>query len=462
MCKFLYVFLILFSLSAFSADKKPNILFILTDDQRFDNLSCYGNPLFKTPNIDKLADQGTRFTEMFVTTSICATSRASIFSGLNETTHGFTFGKPPLSEKIMDSSYPVLLRKYGYKTGFAGKFGVNLEKNKKKIREMFDVYKPINRNPYHKKMPDGSTRHETELIGDEACKMMEQFKDGPFCISMSFNATHAEDSDKVPGTGHFPWPKAVDGMYEDVTFPKPLHDTEEYRKTLPEFFTNLQTSMNRFRYHWRWDTPEKYQINMRAYARMTTGIDNVVGRVRAKLKELNLDKNTVIIYTADNGYFMGNRGFAGKWSHWEESLRVPLVIHDPRSAKVQVSSQMALNIDLTPTILDFAGVQIPSHYQGHSLKNIVEGNTPSEWRTSFFCEHQMNHKQIPKWEGIRNKRFIYAHYFEKNYEFFHDLKKDPQQLKNLINDPEYASIIKELRAEREAKKKEYLANPIRK
>jgi len=461
MYKYFYLFFICSSLFIFADSKKPNIVFILTDDQRFDNLSCYGNKLIKTPHLDTLAEQGTRFSEMFVTTSICATSRASIFSGLNETTHGFTFGKPPVSEKIMNSSYPILLRKNGYKTGFTGKFGVRLAKNKEKIKEMFDVYKSFG-GPRHYKQKDGSLRHSTELNGDNACDMMEQFKDGPFCISVSFGATHAVDGNKKPGDGHFPWPKATNGMYEDITFPTPLHDTEEYRKTLPEFFTNPDTSMNRFRYYWRWDEPEKFQINMRAYARMTTGIDNVVGRMRAKLKELKLDQNTIIIYTADNGFFMGNRGFAGKWSHWEESLRVPLIIHDPRNTKTQVSKKISLNIDLTPTILEYAGIEIPKHYQGRSLKGIVDGKAPAAWRTSFFCEHHMNNKQIPKWEGIRNERFTYAHYYERDYEFFHDREKDPQQLRNLINDPEYKPIIEKMRAERKAKKKEFLANPIRK
>ena len=460
MCKFICFVFGLFILAG-SAAEKPNILFILTDDQKFDNLSCYGNKLFQTPNIDRLASQGTRFTNMFVTTSICAASRATLFSGLVESTHGYTFGKKPLSEKIMDQSYPVLMRKNGYKTGFTGKFGVNLDNGKKKIKEMFDVYMPLS-GPKHYKQKDGSMRHSTELNGDNACEMMEQFKDGPFCISVSFGATHAVDGNKKPGDGHYPWPKSVNGMYEDITFPKPLLDNEEYRKTLPEFFRDTKTSMNRFRYFWRWDTPEKYQTNMRAYARMTTGIDNVVGRMLAKLKELGLDKNTVVIYTADNGYFMGNRGFAGKWSHWEESLRVPLVIHDPRSPKAQVNANMVLNIDLTATMLKYAGIPVPGHYQGKSLDGIVQGEKPTGWRTSYFCEHQMVNKQIPRWEGIRNERYVYAHYYDYNYEFFHDLQKDPLQEKNLIDDPAYSSIIKELKAEREKKKNEYLNNPIRK
>ena len=460
MCRFLYLLLLAFTFTGMSQDKKPNIIFILTDDQRFDNLSCYGNKLFKTPNIDKLASQGTRFSNMFVTTSICAASRATIFTGLVETTHNFTFRKPPLSKKMMDHSYPILLRKSGYKTGFTGKFGVKLEGGKEKINEMFDVYKSFG-GPRHYKQKDGSTRHSTELNGDNACQMIEEFKDSPFCISVSFGATHAVDGNKKPGDGHFPWPKETNGMYDDVTFPTPLLDNDEYRKTLPEFFTNTETSMNRFRYYWRWDEPEKFQINMRAYARMTTGIDNVVGRIVAKLKDLKLDKNTIIIYTADNGFFMGNRGFAGKWSHWEESLRVPLVIYDPRNPNSQVSEKMVLNTDLTATMVEAAGLKVPSHYQGKSLLPIIKGEKPSDWRTSYFCEHQMEHKQIPRWEGIRTERYIYAHYYDKDYEFFHDIEKDPLQKTNLINNPEYKSIIQKLKAERDAKKKEYLANPIR-
>ncbi len=423
--------------------QRPNILFLLVDDQRNDTLGCAGHPILKTPVIDKLAYEGVRFRNAFVTTSICAASRASIFTGLHERTHGFTFGTPPIPEKYTDTSYPALLRDSGYRTGFIGKFGVSVIKGTRP--EMFDFFKPLHRNPYFHKQEDGSLRHETALAGDHAIEFLRNNPDGkPFCLSVSFNAVHAEDSDKKD---HYPWPKAVDGMYEDVEIPPPRLDDPEIFESQPEF---LKESLNRQRYFWRWDTPEKYQKNMRAYFRMISGVDHTIGRIREELKKLDLDKNTVIIYTADNGYYMGDRGFAGKWSHYEESLRVPLIVYDPRlpqSKRGKLQDPMALNIDLTSAMLELASVDVPEHYQGRSLVPLVQGKTKDQWRDDFFCEHLMEHEAIPKWEGVRGKRYVYARYFEQEpvYEFLHDLKKDPDQLKNFVSDPEYKTILEDMR-----------------
>jgi arylsulfatase A-like enzyme len=457
-----YLLAALLYLSAtLTAAEKPNILFILTDDQRFDNLSCYGNEIFKTPEIDKIAARGVRFENTFITTPICAASRASIFSGLFETTHGFTFGMKALSPAIMKNSYPALLKAHGYKTGFTGKFGVRLADNKKIISQMFDTFKPAH-GPFLKKMKDGRRQHTDEISGEEAMKMMEDFKDSPFCISVSFRSTHADDGNHQAGIGHFPYPEAVKNMYKDVTFPMPKFDTKEYHKTLPDFLTDPKTSMNRFRYFWRWDTKEKYQKNMQAYARMTTGIDTIVGRLQAKLKELNLDKKTIVIYTADNGFSMGKRGFAGKWNHFEESLRVPLIIHDPRLEKptIQSRSEVTLNIDLTATMLDLAGIERPVHYQGKSLVPFLSSKTPATWRDYFFCEHRMNNPRIPKWQGIRGSKYTYANYYENNYEFLYDRQKDPEQLKNLAKSPEYKEILQDMRRDSEAHRRNYLNSPI--
>ncbi|MFT5495142.1 MAG: choline-sulfatase [Kiritimatiellia bacterium] len=430
------------------AHAAPNILFFLVDDQRNDTLGCAGHPIVKTPNVDGLAEQGVRFSNMFVTTAICASSRASIFTGLHERTHGYTFGTPPISEEHALASYSALLRKAGYRTGHIGKYGVSIANGAAMQKAMFDVFIPRNRNPYHKKMPDGTTRHETELNGDDAITFLkEQSKDQRFALQVSFNAVHAEDGDKRPGVGHFPWPKAVDGMYEDITIPPPRLDDPAIFEALPPF---MKTSMNRDRWHWRWDTPEKYQTNIRAYFRMISGVDHTIGRVLAELKAQGFDENTVVIYTGDNGYYMGDRGFAGKWSHFDQSQRVPLIIRDPKAPKAQqgvrVDETMALNIDLPATMLDYAGVERPSHYQGASLKPLVYQETPATWRDDFFCEHLMNNAAIPKWEGVRGVRYKYARYFEADVEFLHDLKKDPDELQNLASNPEYKEVLDQMRA----------------
>ena len=434
--------ILLFAALSLPAAQRPNIIFFLSDDHRWDRLGCAGHPFLKTPNIDKLAAEGARFPNMFVTTSICAASRASILTGLYERTHGYTFGTPPVSEKHSLTSYPALLKKAGYRTGFIGKFGVGIRQAERK--QMFDLFHPIGRGPYFKKQKDGSLRHETELCGDKAIEFLKNNPKGKsFCLSVSFNASHAEDRDKRPGIGHFPWPKAVDGMYEDVKIGAPRLSDPKVFAAHPKF---MKESMNRDRWFWRWDTPEKYHVNLRAYYRMISGFDNTIGRVLGELKKLKLDSNTIIIFSGDNGYYEGQRGFAGKWSHYEESLRVPLVIYDPRAPKVRrgkLPENMALNLDIPATILDYANVKIPDHYQGRSLQLLIASGGSRQWRTDTFCEHLMHNADIPKWEGVRGSRFVYARYFEQKpvYEYLHDLKSDPDQLKNLAADPKYAKEL---------------------
>lgn len=432
------------------AEKRPNILFILVDDQRFDSLGCAGHPVLQTPNIDRLAANGVRFENMFVTTSICMASRACIFTGLTETGHGYTGGGKPATPVIgadVDTSFPTLLRQAGYRTGFFGKQHVKFQEGNGAMDRMFDVQEKIGRKPYFKQQPDGSERHEAELIGDRSVEFLAaQPKDQPFCLYMSFNVSHAEDGDKRPGIGHFPWPKAVDGMYEDIDPAPPRLGDPKYFEALPGF---MQESMNRDRWYWRWDTPEKYAINMRAYMRMLTGMDRVVGRVLEKLEEQRMADNTVVIYTADNGYYMGDRGLAGKWSHFDQSLRVPLIIYDPRLPKGQRNRVVAppvLNIDLPASMLELAGLEVPEKYQGRSLLPVFNGKMPADWRTDHFHEHHNNHPSIPKWRGVRNERYSYARYYEEGYEFLHDLEADPDQLKNFAGDPEYKQVLESLRA----------------
>jgi alpha-L-rhamnosidase len=425
--------------------KRPNIILLLTDDQRNDTLGCAGHPVVRTPNIDKLAARGVRFENCFVTTSICAASRASIFTGLYERTHGYTFGKPPVLQEYTLASYPVLLKRSGYRTGFIGKFGCSLEGQE----EMFDYRKYVP-GPGYIRQPDGSELESTDVMGNLAKEFLKAADDRPFCLSVSFHAAHADDSNLTPGKGHYPYPQGVSHLYSDQTMPDPNLSDPGYYDTLPEF---LKTSMNRKRFHWRWDTREKYQTNMRAYFRMLSGIDNVVGQLVETLKKKGLADNTVIIYTADNGYFMSDRGFAGKWNHFEQSLRVPLVVYDPRlpeGKQGRVVEPMALNIDLAPTMLELARLEIPKHYQGRSLTPVIEKNTLGNpgWRDEFYCEHLMENPIIPRWEGVRNQRYKYARYFDQvpTFEFLHDLEKDPTELKNLASDPNYKPILKQLRA----------------
>ncbi|MDA0589211.1 MAG: sulfatase [Planctomycetota bacterium] len=436
------MFLAVVSSSAVAANR-PNVIFFLSDDHRADFLSCAGHPIVKTPVIDSLAEKGVRFENAFVTTSICAASRATLFTGLWERSHKYTFGTPDIAAPMIDASYPAVLKRAGYRTGFVGKFGVSAGPGG--TAKMFDSFVPLNRNKYWKKQPDGSLRHLTDITGDKSIEFIESCSaNKPFCLSVSFNAPHAEDNDKAD---HFPWPETENGLYEDVTIPPPLVSTD-FWKTLPEFF---HKSMHRGRFFWRWDTEEKYQKNVKAYYRMLTGLDRNMGRVLKALGEKGLAENTIVIFMGDNGYYKGSRGFAGKWSHFEESLRVPLVIYDPRlpeNRRGQVLQQMALNVDVPATILGNALGQAHETYQGRDLSPLIDDFAVGPWRTDFFCEHLMDNAGIPKYEGVRGERYVYARYFQNlpEGEFLHDLKEDPLQLKNLATSAEHAAILKKMRS----------------
>ncbi len=425
--------------------EKPNIIFFLADDQRWDQMGCAGHPVIQTPNVDQLAREGVRFRNMFVTTSICAASRASIFTGHYERSHRYTFGTVPIAKQQTSLSYPALLKQNGYQTGFVGKFGVRVDRGV--TDEMFHYFKPLGTNPYHKPQPDGSTRHVSQIAGDLAIEFLsQQVKDKPFCLSVSFNAPHAEDSDKQD---HYPFPKAVAHLYEDSTIAPPRMAAPEIFESQPEF---LKQGLNRQRYFWRWDTDEKYQKNIRGYYRMISGVDHVVGRVMKQLEAAGLSQNTILVYAGDNGYYLGQRGFAGKWSHYEESLRVPLVIHDPRAkvaARGKQVDPIALNIDIPATILELAGVEVPESYQGRGLGPLLAGDKPDDWRTDFLCEHLLHMPGgIPKYEGVRGERWVYARYFEQDppFEFLHDLENDPDQLINHATDSKFASQLATMRS----------------
>jgi choline-sulfatase len=443
-----------------AADKQPNIVFFFTDDQTTSTLGCYGNSVVQTPNIDALAARGTRFSNMFVSQSICWVSRTSILSGLTGRSYG-TYGNHELARsEAVDTIYPDLLRAAGYRTGFFGKWHATMPEGYRPP-DHFDQYEAISRNPYYKQQADGSLKHETDLIVDRGIEFIKnQPKDQPFALNMWFNACHAEDADRRPGIGHFPWPQSTDGMYEDIEIAPPRLNSPSIFDNLPDF---LRTTINRERYFWRWNTPQKYQTNMRAYYRMVSGIDKAMGRFLDALQAAGLADNTIVVYSADNGYYMGNRGLTGKWSHFEESLRVPLIVADPRVApehRGQVTDALALNLDLPATFLDWAHVAVPERYQGRSLQPIVADQPPEDWRSDTFHEHFAVRTRIPAFEGVRNKQFKYARYIDHgNHEFLHDLKNDPDELVNLASDPGFADTLQAMR-ERTTEYVKQLGGPL--
>ena len=438
--------LILVCSSVGRAADRPNIVFFFTDDQTTSTLGCYGNDVVQTPNIDQLASQGTRFSNAFVSHSICWVSRTTILTGLTGRTYGIPGARDQARPEAVQTLYSDILRDNGYRTGYFGKWHAKMPKSFKK-EDHFDEFQAIGRNPFYKKQADGSIRHETEVIVDRGIDFVKsQPKGKPFALNMWFNSCHAEDGDRRPGIGHFAWPRAVDGMYDDITIAPPKLNDPAIFEALPDF---LKTTINRERFFWRWNTEQRYQTNVRAYYRMVSGIDGAIGRFRKMLEQQGLAENTIIVYSADNGYYMGNRGLAGKWSHYDESLRVPMIVMDPRVSQDQqgkVASEIALNLDLPATFLDWAGVEVPSNYQGRSLQSVVANDSVQEWRTDSFHEHFAVRNRIPAFEGIRNDQFKYVRYVDHDRtEFLHDLKNDPNELVNLAGDSKFEAMLTAMR-----------------
>ncbi|MGK0300704.1 MAG: arylsulfatase A-like enzyme, partial [Planctomycetota bacterium] len=390
----LLAFLLLVS-SAIAQQQPRNLLFVVTDDQRFDLMACAGHPVLSTPAMDALAKRGVRFTNAFVTTAICAASRASIMTGRREGSHNYTFGKPPMAKSLGDDTYFSQLKRKGYRTGFVGKWGVRFEKNA--LAGAID-YRRSSGHPYLKK--DG--RHLTNIVADHATEFVaQQSKKQPFCLTVSFHAPHAQDGHKDQ---YIPPPELA-SLYEDATVPVPPNATAGF-DVLPDF---LQNSMGRHRWAWRFDNRQKQIRRTKDYWSMITGVDRALQRIVASLKEHGFDDNTVIVFTSDNGYFLGERGLAGKWLIYEESVRVPLIIVDPQAAESRrgtTNDAMVLNTDLAPTMLAIAGVAAPAGYDGRNLMPLVAGESPP-WRSDFLYEHRMDHKDIPKSQGVRGSRWVY-------------------------------------------------------
>lgn len=428
-----------------SNSKKPNIIFILTDDQRFDAIGYAGNQFVQTPEMDDLAKKGTYFNTAIVTTPICAASRASILTGLHERSHNFNFQTGNVREEYMAKSYPTLLKNNGYYTGFYGKYGVRYNDLDKQFDE-FESYDRENRykdrRGYYYKKIGKDTVHLTRYTGQKALDFIDKNADNnkPFCLSLSFSAPHAHDGAEK----QYFWQNTTDNLLQNTTIPGPEMGDDKYFFVQPK---TVRAGFNRLRWTWRYDTPEKYQHSLKGYYRMISGIDLEIKKIREKLKEKGQDKNTVIIVMGDNGYFLGERQMAGKWLMYENSIRVPLIVFDPRENKHQDIDDMVLNIDVPSTIADLAGLEAPKSWQGKSLMPIVKKEKKSIDRDTILIEHIWDFVNIPPSEGVRTKEWKYFRYVnDKTIEELYNLKKDPKEIKNLVGKKKYQKIVENLRA----------------
>ncbi len=427
-----------------TAEDKPNIIFILTDDQRFDAIGYAGNKFVETPHMDELAKQGTYFNSAIVTTPICAASRASIFTGLHERTHNFNFQTGNIREEYMRNAYPRLLKENGYYTGFFGKYGVRYDD----LDSQYDEHESYDRNNrlkdrrgYYYKTIDGDSVHLTRYTGQKALDFIDKNAKAkkPFCLQLSFSAPHAHD----PAEDQYFWQDEVNSLLADTTIPDPELGRDKFFNAQPKSVTQ---GFNRLRWTWRYDTPEKYQHSVKGYYRMISGIDLEIKKIRQKLAEKGIDKNTVIILMGDNGYFLGERQLAGKWLMYDNSIRVPLIVFDPRAKKHQDIDDMVLNIDVPHTIADLAGVEVPHSWQGKSLMPIVNQQTNTIERDTILIEHIWDFENIPPSEGVRTKEWKYFRYVNnKKNEELYNLKDDPKEIKNLVNKKKYRAVAEKLR-----------------
>lgn len=444
-----FAFLLFICLSSAWAQSRPNVIFILADDLRWDALRHAGNPVVETPNIDALAAEGVRFTNSFVTTSICCVSRATLLCGQYERRHGIGDFDKAFTPAQWKETYPALLRAAGYHTGFIGKFGVGNARAIAAMATEFDYWRglPGQAGPFIDPK-DSSRTHATARFGEQALEFIRNAPaDKPMCLSISFSAPHARDGKPR----EFEPDPRDETLYANAEVPVPLKASERFFEKLPPVGRN---SEGRVRWARRFDTSERFQQTVRDYLRLMTGIDREVGRIRQLLDERGLAQNTVIIFTSDNGFFFGERGLADKWLMYEESIRVPLIVCDPRLPKARRGTtvdQLVLNIDIAPTLLELAELKAPTPMQGRSLISLLSGQTVSDWRTDFFYEHHFGEKRpepIPATEGIRETRWKYTRWTstEPVFEELFDLEADPEEIRNLAVEGEYKLQLDRLRA----------------
>jgi arylsulfatase A-like enzyme len=449
--------------------KRPNILYIMSDDHASAAISCYGSWLAKvarTPNLDKLARQGIRFTSGVVTNSICTPSRAALLTGQYSHVNKVYTLADGLDPKKVHLAH--LLQQAGYRTGMIGKWHLHTDP------EGFDYWNILPGqgqyiNPKLRRKDDKLKEYKgysEDVITDlsiDWIKNRDQSK--PFMLFCHFKAPHR------------PWDPAprFEKLYKDITIPEPpsLQDKLDGRAKV------LRTTRNVVGEHMnqrdlgvpipkdlkgedlrKW----AFQLYMKRYLRCVAAVDENVGRLLDFLEHEGLAEDTIVIYTSDQGFFLGEHGFYDKRLMYEPSLTTPLIVRYPGHTKAgTVSDALVLNIDHAPTFLEYAGAKNPGTMHGRSYKALLEGPTPKDWRTSVYYRYWMHadaDHNIPAHYGVRTAQYTLIYYYgqalgmkgarnvptEPEWEMF-DIKKDPGQMHNLYGNPAYAEVFNDLQGE---------------
>ena len=447
---------------------RPNILFIMADDHASHAISAYGSRVNATPHIDRIAAEGMRFDNCFCTNSICTPSRAAILTGTYNHVNGVTTLSTHLDGRLMN--YPKVLQEQGYQTAVVGKWhlghgGIHDPTG----IDFWDVLpgQGLYHDPEMIRMGERTKRsgYATDLITDYSLDWLRgRDRDRPFCLMVHHKAPHRSWE---PDDRHA-------NMYEDEEIPEPETFDDDYsnraaaaaaarmrvesdltaedlKVSVPEGLTPAEEK--------RW----KYQRYIKDYLRCIASVDDNVGRLLDYVDEEDIGENTIVIYTSDQGFFLGDHGWYDKRFMYEESLRMPFLVRYPREvAPGTVNGDMILNVDFPATFLDCAGADIPPSFQGRSFRPLLQGETPEDWPTSMYYRYWMHgaHHNVCAHYGVRTLRFKLIYYYgdplgqegaigpktEPEWELF-DLEKDPCELNNVYADPDYAEVVTQLKAE---------------
>ncbi|MEQ8787355.1 MAG: sulfatase [Pirellulaceae bacterium] len=466
-------------------DKRPNILFIMSDDHGYQAIGAYGSKVNETPNIDRIAKQGMRFDRCFVTNSICGPSRAVILTGKYSHLNGFTRNGNTFNGG--QQTVAKLLQKAGYQTAVVGKWHLGSEPTG------FDYWHILKgQGPYYNPAmltPDGQVKHTgytTDIITDEALKWLKEKRDAskPFYLVYQHKAPHRNWQ---------PGPKYLN-KYDDETIPEPetLFDdysgrgtpaktqkmsvakdlnpndlklvpqrglTEEQTKAWNKAYGEKNEAFKKAGLEGddliRW----KYQRYVKDYLRCIDSVDDNVGRVLDYLDESGLADNTIVFYTSDQGWYLGEHGWFDKRWMYEESFRTPLLVRWPGHVKPgSVNTDLVMNLDFPETFLDVAGVPIPSDMQGKSIVPLLEGKD-ADWRDSVYYHYYEfpGAHSVRRHYGVRTDRYKLIYFYEDDVNEWelYDLQEDPHELNSVYDDPKYAEVVKDMKAELERLRKQY-------
>jgi len=465
--------------------RRPNILYIMTDDQAVGQMSCEGGSILRTPNMDRLATDGMRFSNCFVTNSLCAPSRATALTGCYSHIHGVKGNSeakdaPPEFIKSTIPTYPELLQRAGYRTAVVGKW--HLTDQPKGFD--YSCVLPGQGVYFDPEFIENGKKRQlkgycTDITTDLALQFLDRVdKQQPFLMIYQHKAPHRPFT-PAPRHAHLfddrdlPHPATFDDDYATRRLAKEAQDMRfdislapDYKKELPPNLTPAQ------RKEWI------YQRFVKDHYRALAGVDENLGRVLDHLDRRGLTEDTLILYTSDNGFYLGDHGWYDKRFMYEPSLRVPLLARYPRlGVHGRVDTHMVQNIDFAPTILDFAGLKAPASMQGRSLRPLLEGKSVRDWRSSVYYAYFENswalagkgkeamrdptfefftaHRVSPH-RGVRTQRHkLIEYYAEGDYWELFDLEKDPNELRNVFADSAYAGVVRSLKAELSRLRRQY-------